>query len=135
MIRTTPFDGTTTSMRDGEGSAYVPRDDSLWLADDNANRAYEVDRATGALRRMIGSAEFQGASPYGGGPLAGPDRAGDLKGVRTMGIDRGSSSTGPHAFAQVVRVISSRDVDAGRRRMTSSAVTPTVDGGGPAGHV
>ena len=33
LIRTTPFANTTISIKDAEGSAYVPRDHSLWLAD------------------------------------------------------------------------------------------------------
>jgi hypothetical protein len=81
VIHTTPFAGSTTSMRDNEGSAYVAADDALWLADDNANRAYEVDRATGALRRVITGAEFEAAPRYGGGSPAGPDRTGDLESV------------------------------------------------------
>ena len=32
-IHTNPFTGTSTRMHDGEGSAYVAADDSLWLAD------------------------------------------------------------------------------------------------------
>ena len=42
-IRTTPFAGSSVSMRDNEGSAYVPSDDSLWLADDNAKAVYEIE--------------------------------------------------------------------------------------------
>jgi PKD repeat protein len=79
VIHTAPFDNTTTSMRDGEGSAYVPRDDSLWLLDDNAGRAYEVNRATGALKRVILNSEFQAAPRYGGGGPAGIEGADDLE--------------------------------------------------------
>jgi hypothetical protein len=79
VIHTTPFTGSTTSMRDNEATAYVAADDALWLADDNGNRAYEVDRATGALRRVINGAEFEAAPLHGGGAPAGPDRVGDLE--------------------------------------------------------
>ena len=37
VIHTNPFAGTSTRMHDGEGSAYVASDDSLWLADDNGS--------------------------------------------------------------------------------------------------
>ena len=40
-------------MKDGEGSAYVPRDNSLWLADDNGRAVYEVNPTTGALKQKI----------------------------------------------------------------------------------
>ncbi|MGH2679805.1 MAG: hypothetical protein ACRDG8_04885, partial [Actinomycetota bacterium] len=39
-IRTSPFAGSSISMRDAEGSAFVPRDNSLWLADDNGRAVY-----------------------------------------------------------------------------------------------
>ena len=80
-IRTTPFVGSSVSMRDGEGSAYVPGDNSLWLADDNGRSIYEVNPATGALKRMIGRAAFESAPKLGGGPVAGPDRARDFESV------------------------------------------------------
>ena len=35
-IKTNPFVGSTVKPRDAEGLAYVPRDNSIWLADDNA---------------------------------------------------------------------------------------------------
>ena len=78
-IRTTPFVGSSTSMRDGEGSAYVPRDNSLWLVDDNTNRAFEVNRTTGALKSVITDSAFRAAPRLGGGGPAGSDRAGDLE--------------------------------------------------------
>jgi hypothetical protein len=84
-IRTTPFAGSNVSMRDGEGSAYVPGDHSLWLADDNGRAVYEVNAATGALRRTIGRAAFESAPRLGGGPVAGPDRARDFE---SMAYDR-----------------------------------------------
>ena len=57
--------GSSASVRDNEGSAYVARDDSLWMVDDNSNSAYEIDRSTGALRRRISESEFAGAPRLG----------------------------------------------------------------------
>ena len=79
VIHTSPFAGTSTSMQDGEGSAYVARDDSLWLLDDNGAQAFEVNRATGALKKVISSSEFRAAPRLGGGGTAGSNRAGDLE--------------------------------------------------------
>ena len=79
VIHTNPFAGTSTHMHDGEGSAYVARDDSLWLADDNSSSVFEVNRATGALKRVISSSQFEGAPRLGGGGAAGANRAGDLE--------------------------------------------------------
>ena len=78
-IRTTPFVGSSTSIRDGEGSAYVPRDDSLWLADDNSNQVFEVNRRTGALKSVISQSAFNAAPRLGGGGPAGSSRTGDLE--------------------------------------------------------
>ena len=78
-IRTTPFVGSSTSMRDGEGSAYVQRDDSLWLADDNSNQVFEVNRQTGALKSVISHSAFNAAPRLGGGGPAGSSRTGDLE--------------------------------------------------------
>ena len=81
IIRTTPFAKTNVSMHDGEGSAYVPRDRSLWLADDNGQAVYEVNAATGALKRVIGRSHLGSAMRHGGGPAAGSDRTRDLESV------------------------------------------------------
>lgn len=78
-IRTRPFVGSSVSMRDGEGSAYVPKDDSLWLADDNGRSVYEVNPNTGALKRVIRRDAFESAPKLGGGPAAGADRVRDLE--------------------------------------------------------
>ena len=78
-IRTTPFAGTSISMRDHEGSTYVPSDNSLWLADDNGDAVFEVDPATGALKRRIPQADFNAAPQFGGGPQAGANRTEDFE--------------------------------------------------------
>ncbi|MGD8867485.1 MAG: hypothetical protein PVI01_07635 [Gemmatimonadales bacterium] len=38
---------------DGESLTYVPEDDNFWIADDNNNAIYEVDRRTGTYRSQI----------------------------------------------------------------------------------
>ena len=78
-IRTTPFVGTSVSMKDGEGSAFVPRNNSLWLAGDNGRSIFEIDPATGVLKREIGRTAFENAPKFGGGPVAGPNRDPDME--------------------------------------------------------
>ena len=80
-IRTSPFTGTSVSMGDNEGSAFVPSDNSLWLADDNKNRIYEVNPTTGALKRTIPRSAFNNAPKIGGGPAAGTDRTNDFEAI------------------------------------------------------
>src|SRR3954462_15650141 len=53
LIRTSPFTGTSTSVRDNEDLAYVPSDNSMWMADDNGDDVQEFDPTTGALKRTI----------------------------------------------------------------------------------
>ncbi len=78
-IRTSPFVGSSISIKDGEGSAYVPRDNSLWLADDNGRAVYEVNPTTGALKQKIATAAFEAAPKFGGGSPAGTNRDRDLE--------------------------------------------------------
>ena len=78
-IQTTPFVGTAVSMKDHEGSAFVPSDNSLWLSDDNANAIYEINATTGALKRTISRADFNNAPQFGGGPIAGTNRTDDFE--------------------------------------------------------
>ena len=79
IIRTTPFRHSHISMHDGEGSAYVPRDHSLWLADDESNAIFEVAPRTGKLKRRIAEQAFQSTRRFGGGPRAGPNRTDDIE--------------------------------------------------------
>lgn len=79
IIRTNPFAHTRISMGDGEGSAYVPRDRSLWLADDNRDAIFEVAPRTGRLRRVIREDAFRSTRRFGGGPVARPSRTGDFE--------------------------------------------------------
>jgi PKD repeat protein len=78
-ITTQPFVGSSTTMRDGEGSAYVTPDDSLWLTEDHENFLFETNPHTGALKRVINNAAFQNAPLFGGGPVAGPNRTDDFE--------------------------------------------------------
>lgn len=78
IIRTTPFVHTRISMRDGEGSAYVPRDHSLWLADDGTDAIFEVAKG-GRFKRVIDEEAFRSAHRFGGGPRAGPSRTDDFE--------------------------------------------------------
>lgn len=78
-IETTPFAGSSVSMKDHEGSAFVPADDSLWLADDNGKAIYEIDPVTGAWQRTIPRSVFNLAPQVGGGPAAGADRTNDFE--------------------------------------------------------
>lgn len=57
-LRTRPFVGSTVGTNDHEGSAYVPQDNSLWLADDDGHSIYEVDALTGELKRRIRGYRF-----------------------------------------------------------------------------
>jgi len=81
VIHTTPFDHSSVSMRDNEGSAYVPDDDSLWLADDNGRRLYEVDATSGEHKRTVSPSDLSAVPQYGGGPPAGANRSTDLEAI------------------------------------------------------
>jgi hypothetical protein len=88
-IKTSPFVNSTLSMKDAEGSAYVPRDNSIWLADDNGRAIWEVDPGSGALKTMIGGSAFEATPRFGGGSPAGPDRDRDLE---SMAYDASTDS-------------------------------------------
>ncbi|MDP9183885.1 MAG: PKD domain-containing protein, partial [Actinomycetota bacterium] len=80
VLRTSPFVGSSVSMQDNEGSAYVAQDNSLWLADDNGKLLYEVNPSTGALKRTITRKTLEGVKQYGGGTVAaGSNRDRDLE--------------------------------------------------------
>ena len=104
LIRTSPFQGSATTLRDNEGSAFVPGDNALWLASDNDNALFEVDRTTGALRRRIGQAAFMNARRFGGGPRAGDRRTQDFEALAydaradVLYAFSGSTSATPTAF-------------------------------------
>ena len=93
-IRTTPYIGTSSSMRDGEGSAFVPNNsahpniggtDSMWIAEDNGRAVWEIDPTTGALKSSIHDATWQATRQYnsssdsGTGATAGANRDPDIE--------------------------------------------------------
>ena len=89
-VRTTPFTGTTVSVKDAEGTAFVPNDpshpnkggtDSLWLIDDVGKSAWEIDPHTGALKSRIGKKAWESTLRLGcpaPSCTAGAERARDL---------------------------------------------------------
>ena len=79
LIRTSPFTGTSTSMSDNEGNAFVAVDDSLWAADDNVDAIYEINRTSGVLKRKISQSSFANAQLFGGAGSAGNTRCEDLE--------------------------------------------------------
>lgn len=78
-ILTTPFAGSKRSVKDHEGSAFVRRDNSLWLADDDGTRLYEINVKTGSLKRSIGEKALESVSRFHGQARAGARRVGDLE--------------------------------------------------------
>ena len=78
-VSTRPFAGSRVSTTDHEGSAYVPRDRSLWLADDDGHAIYEIDPWTGALKRVIHGARLAKVQELGGGPRAGSSRIAEIQ--------------------------------------------------------
>jgi len=78
-IQATPFVRSDVSMHDSEGSAYVGRDNALWLVDDNAQRIYIVNPSTGELKRVIGSRTLAAVRRYRGTQKAGAARIRDLE--------------------------------------------------------
>jgi PKD repeat protein len=79
LIRTSPFQGSSMTVRDNEGGAYVAGDDAMWMASDNDDALFEVDRTTGALRRKVAQADFVNAPRFGVGGSAGQARTEDLE--------------------------------------------------------
>jgi hypothetical protein len=76
-------------MKDAEGSAYVPQDNSIWLADDNGRAIYEVNASTGAWKRTISGPSFEATLRSGGGTAAGSNRDRDIE---SMAYDASTDS-------------------------------------------
>ena len=77
---TNPFPGTTVKPSDAEGLAYVPTpDNSIWLADDNGHRLFEINATTGALKRTITQSMLAAAVQLGGTATAGTNTASDME--------------------------------------------------------
>ena len=104
LIETAPFVGSSVSVRDNEGSAYVPADNSLWIVSDNDSAAFEIDPDTGVLRRTITQSTFANAQQFGGGPVAGNIRSDDFESVAydaaadELFMFSGSSTAQPTVF-------------------------------------
>jgi len=89
LMRTNPFAGSSITMKDNEGAAYVPGDNSLWLADDGGRRIYEVNPTTGGLKQTFDRDALAAVRQYGGTAQAGLDRARDLE---SMAYDSATDS-------------------------------------------
>ncbi len=99
-IRTTPFVGTSSSTRDGEGSAFVPNNpahpniggtDSLWLAEDNGRAVWEINPYTGVLKSSIQDSTWQATKQYSSGTGTGSGAAaGSLRDpdIESMAYDK-----------------------------------------------
>ena len=79
IVRTSPFAGSSTSVFDVEGLAYVARDNSVWLADDDGDAIHEVNASTGALKRTVGASLFDDVRRLGGTERATAARFGDVE--------------------------------------------------------
>jgi PKD repeat protein len=79
LIETSPFVGSSVSVRDNEGNAYISADNALWLVSDNDREAFEMDATTGALRRIVTQSEFASSPRFGVGGTAGNGRSDDLE--------------------------------------------------------
>ena len=81
LVRTSPFAGSSTTVRDNEDLAYVPSDDSMWMADDNGDAVYEFSRTTGALKQKVAQSTFSSSRQLGGSAQATAARDEDLEAV------------------------------------------------------
>jgi hypothetical protein len=66
-------------MGDNEGSAFVPIDNTVWLADPTQGRIYEVSPTSTDMKRPIFKWQFEETPRLGGGPIAGPSRTSDFE--------------------------------------------------------
>ena len=72
IITSHPFSGAPGNASDLEGLGSVPADNSLWVADDNADRIWEIDATTGAFKSQLrdgvsGFTDFRTATQVGTG--------------------------------------------------------------------
>lgn len=70
---------TSSFAKDNEGMAYVPKDGSVWIADDDGRALYELNASTGALKRTIGASTLAATPSLGGGGSAGTNRVRDFE--------------------------------------------------------
>ncbi len=81
MIVNNPMLGSAVTPRDLEGLAYVPQNNSLWMADDNRKALYEIDKDSGLLKSTITQAQLAATPRYGASDLAGTNTANDFEGL------------------------------------------------------
>ena len=104
LVRTSPFAGSSTKVRDNEDLAYVPSDDSMWMADDNGDAVYEFDRTTGALKRTVSQSTFSNARQFGGSATATTKRDEDIEAIAydrnadVLYVFSGSTSSTPTVY-------------------------------------
>jgi len=80
VISTKPISGGP-SASDIEGLGYVPSDNSMWVADDNGDKVYEINATTGAWKSTLTAADFEAATQVGTGTPSDITRADDLESV------------------------------------------------------
>src|SRR4029079_6139516 len=99
-----PFTGSSTSVRDNEDLAYVPSDNSMWMADDNGDDVQEFDPTTGALKRTIAQSVFSATHEWVGSATAGSSRDEDIEAVAydrnadILYVFSGSTSSTPTVY-------------------------------------
>jgi PKD repeat protein len=104
QLVTSPFAGSTTSVRDNEGLAYVAKDNSLWMASDNDKAIFEINPTTGALKRRISRATFSAAPEVGTGAAATDTRDNDIEALAYDNVNdvlyvfSGSTSSVPAVY-------------------------------------
>jgi PKD repeat protein len=79
VISANPFTGSSVSAKDNEGMAYVPKDGSIWIADDDGRSLHEISASSGALKRTIGASALAATPALNGGGTAGSARTADLE--------------------------------------------------------
>jgi PKD repeat protein len=79
VISENPIAGSSIKPKDAEGLAYVPSDNSMWVADDNLKKLYEIDVTTGQYKRTITQAQLAAATTPDGSQTAGTNTAYDFE--------------------------------------------------------
>jgi Calx-beta domain len=80
-ISSHPWSGSGTNASDVEGLGEVPGDNSLWVADDNGDRIFEIDATTGVYKSQLDASAFQSARQVGTTTSAPATRTDDLESI------------------------------------------------------
>lgn len=85
LVSSHPWSGGSNAS-DVEGLGYVPGDNSMWVADDNGDRIYEISSSSGSYKTKIDAVTFQAAQAVGSGTipagtLSNPTRTDDLESI------------------------------------------------------